>query len=73
MSESHYFSHESPAVAFYLKGINEILILKGNNNIGIRMHEYGHWFNACVYSLLDIFWEFIWWGLSIRNIFVKGN
>ena len=49
----------------------EIIILRGHNCFGVRLHEYGHWFLWRSYIAVDALWEFFWWGLSLRNLFIK--
>lgn len=56
------------AVAYYFPDENKIYILRDYNNHIVLFHEYGHWINACIYFLLEIVWEFLWWGISLRSI-----
>lgn len=60
------------AVAFYKVEDNSINILSQHKkNRAVFLHECGHWINIVIYGSLEIIWEFIWWGCSIRSIFVK--
>lgn len=47
----------------------KIVLMRDRNNLPMRIHEYGHWLNCCVYFILEIIWEFFWWGLGIRGLF----
>jgi hypothetical protein len=59
-------------VALYEPKDNTINILfEHRKNKAIFLHECGHWINLVIYASLEILWEFIWWGCSLRNIFVK--
>jgi hypothetical protein len=70
MNDEH-LSKCPEAIGIYYSEYNKIVIIEGNNNFAVRFHEYGHWINAVIFCLLEVFWEFLWWGLSIRNLFVK--
>lgn len=61
------------AVAYYSCDDNTIHILKQYNCVALRFHEYGHWVIEIIYTLLTVFWEFLWWGCSIRKFFLKGK
>ena len=65
----NYMSSE--AVALYRKVGNVIVIRNQYNNLFVRLHEYGHWINHLIFCTLELIWEFVWWGLSIRNLFIK--
>lgn len=61
------------AVALYRVEDNSInILLEHRNNRIIFLHECGHWINVVIYAVLEISWEFIWWGCSIRNLFIKS-
>lgn len=54
--------------AYYDPEVRVMYILKEHDHIVVRIHEYGHWINACIYFILEIIWEFFWWGLGARNL-----
>jgi len=56
------------AWAYYEPDSRTMFILREYDNRAVRAHEYGHWINACVYFLLEIAWEFIWWGCGFRSL-----
>jgi hypothetical protein len=57
--------------AYFDSENKQMVILKEHDCIAVRLHEYGHWINLCVYFLLEVAWEFIWWGCSVRELFRK--
>jgi len=59
------------AIAVYEHSFKRITISFGNDNWGIKLHEYGHWFFASFFDFIDEFWELIWWYFGVRKIFVK--
>lgn len=59
------------AIGYYECEDNSIFVLKKFDCLAIRLHEYGHWVIVVVYFLLEVFWEFLWWGCSIRELFIK--
>lgn len=51
---------------------NTIYILfEHRKNKAILFHEYGHWVNVAIYAVLEILWEFIWWGCGLRSVFIR--
>lgn len=59
-------------VALYESKDNTINILfEHRKNRAIYLHECGHWINVVIYAVLEISWEFIWWGCSVRSLFIK--
>ena len=64
-----YLSRYPDAWAYYENADRTVYILKEYDNKIVRLHEYGHWLNTCIYFTLEILWEFIWWGLSFRSLF----
>lgn len=50
-----------------------IIIIRKHNCFSVRCHEYGHWFFWRVYLFVDALWELPWWGLSIRELFIKRH
>jgi hypothetical protein len=74
--ESDYYARNylsKEAVACYRAAQHTVIIREKQNIFPIRLHEYGHWINKLIYCMLEMIWEFIWWGLSVRNLFIKGN
>ncbi|MEN6421717.1 MAG: hypothetical protein ABFD76_07180 [Smithella sp.] len=61
------------AVGYYDAEKHRIVLIKKYNNIAVRLHEYGHWLNALIYIIMEVAWEFIWWGCSVRSIFIKKD
>lgn len=59
------------SVAYYNPDENKIILLKDADCFALRFHEYGHWFNKRLYHFLDAVWEFPWWALGVRSLFVK--
>lgn len=70
--DDYDFKNNPTAVGYYNANRNNITLLREHDCLPLRLHEYGHWFNYAVFQYIEIIWEFIWWGLSIRNLFVKG-
>lgn len=69
-----YLMKYPEAWAYYEPDKREMRILQEHNCTAVRLHEYGHWLNACIYFVLEIVWEFFWWGIGIRSIFKhKGS
>lgn len=56
------------AWAYYEPDERTMYILREHDNIAVRLHEYGHWINACIYFILEIAWEFPWWCLGFRAL-----
>jgi hypothetical protein len=63
-----YISRYPEAWAYYDPDTVTVYILKEHDVIIVRLHEYGHWLNACLYFILEIIWEFIWWGTGFRSL-----
>jgi hypothetical protein len=63
-----YLSRYPDAWAYYENNNRTAYILKEYDNLIVRIHELGHWANTCIYFSLEIFWEFIWWGLGFRSL-----
>jgi len=57
--------------AYFDSDNKRMVILKKHDCLALRLHEYGHWINVCIYFLLETLWEFIWWGCSARELFRK--
>lgn len=68
---NEYLEKYPDAWGYYEPEERVMRILKEFDCIPVRIHEYGHWINACVYFVLEIIWEFFWWGLGLRSIFKK--
>ncbi len=64
-----YLNRYPDAWAYYEAGERTVYILKEHDNCVVRFHEYGHWINACIYFMLEITWEFFWWGIGMRSMF----
>jgi len=66
------FKNNSHTVALYKPEDNSINILfEHRKNKAVFIHECGHWVNLIIYAMLEIIWEFIWRGCSLRNIFLR--
>lgn len=68
---SDYLMRYSDAWAYYDSEQNRIYVIKKHDCLMLRIHEYGHWFNARLYMFLDALWEFPWWGLGLRSLIDK--
>lgn len=63
-----YLSRYPDAWAYYEPDKRTMFIIEEFDNKAVRFHEYGHWLNACTYFVLEIVWEFFWWGLGFRSL-----
>lgn len=63
-----YLKSYPDAWAYYEPNERTMYILQEHDSIAVRAHEYGHWLNACIYFILEIIWEFFWWGLGLRSV-----
>ena len=61
-------SRNPEAWAYYEPDKRTMIILREYDNAAVRVHEYGHWINACIYFVLEIVWEFLWWGCGFRSL-----
>ena len=66
-----YYNQE--VAGYYDFTTNTIFVDAKYNCIALRFHERGHWINRLIFYSLEIFWEFIWWGLGLRKLFVRIN
>lgn len=66
---NYYLKRIEDSWAYYDADERTIYVLKEHDNPIVRLHESGHWINACIYFSLEILWEFIWWGLGVRSLF----
>ena len=66
-----YLEKYPDAWAYFDGSERTTYILREYNNFAVRMHEYGHWINMCIYFLMEIAWEFLWWGTGLRKIFKR--
>ena len=57
-------------VAVFEAEYNCIIIFR-NDCWAVRIHEYGHWFIWRIFQFFDAIWELLWWGLSIRALFIR--
>jgi len=64
------YSHLKEPVALFEGDKNRIVIIKKYDCIAVRGHEYGHWFIWRIGVFLDGIWELLWWGLSLRSLFI---
>lgn len=72
LEKRNEYLEKYPDAWAYYDGTNRIAyILKEQNSLAVRLHERGHWVNACIYFMLEIALGFLWWGLGVRSIFKK--
>ncbi|MGD0022624.1 MAG: hypothetical protein ABSC54_10020 [Smithellaceae bacterium] len=71
--DSDFLERHPETAGYYDYHSDHIIILKEFDCLPLRLHEYGHWFNRLIFSILETFWEFPWWGLGLRSVFIKGK
>lgn len=69
--DDNFLKAHKQAWAYYDPDTVRMFVLKDHNCLAVRLHEYGHWMNECIYFFLEVVWEFIWWGCGIRRLFAK--
>ena len=67
--DDNYLKAHKEAWAYYDSQENRIVVIRDHDCVAVRVHEYGHWFNARLYMFLDALWELPWWGLGVRSLF----
>lgn len=66
---NEYLERYPTAWAYYEPDQRTMFILEEHDCLAVRLHEYGHWINACLYFVLEVVWEFFWWGCGLREAF----
>lgn len=72
-NDNSEFNRYPHAVGYYDNNSNTIFVRKEHDCIALRIHEHGHWFNERVFKFMEAVWEFPWWGLGLRKLFIRRS